>query len=43
MQMTIQKFLPLQSLPPGKYTLRMKVTDKIRNQVLTPVADFTVT
>jgi len=42
-QVTIQKFLPLKSLAPGKYTLRMKVTDKIRNQVLTPAADFTVT
>jgi GWxTD domain-containing protein len=42
-QVTIEKFLPLKSLAPGKYTLRMKVTDKIRNQVLTPVADFTVT
>jgi GWxTD domain-containing protein len=42
-QMTIVKALPLKSLPPGKYTLRMKVTDKIRNQVLTPTADFTVT
>jgi GWxTD domain-containing protein len=42
-QVTIEKFLPLQSLAPGKYTLRMKVTDRIRNQVLTPAADFTVT
>ena len=42
-QVTIEKFLPLKTLAPGKYTLRMKVTDKIRNQVLTPVADFTVT
>jgi GWxTD domain-containing protein len=42
-QMTIQKFLPLKTLAPGKYTIRMKVTDKIRNQVLTPTADFTVT
>ena len=42
-QMTIQQFLPLKTLAPGKYTLRMKVTDKIRHQVLTPTADFTVT
>jgi GWxTD domain-containing protein len=42
-QMTIEKFLPLKGLAPGKYTLRMKVTDKIRNQTLTPTAEFTVT
>jgi GWxTD domain-containing protein len=42
-QMTIEKFLPLKGLAPGKYTLRMKVTDKIRNQTLTPSAEFTVT
>jgi hypothetical protein len=42
-QMTIEKFLPLKGLAPGKYTLRMKVTDRIRNQVLTPTAEFTVT
>ena len=42
-QMTIEKFLPLKTLAPGKYTLRMKVTDKIRNQTLTPTAEFTVT
>jgi len=42
-QLTIEKFLPLNSLAPGKYTLKMRVTDKIRKQVLTPQADFTVT
>jgi GWxTD domain-containing protein len=42
-QVTIEKFLPLKNLAPGKYTLRMKVTDKVRNQVITPTADFTVT
>ena len=41
-QVTIEKVLPLQSLEPGKYTLRMKVTDKNRNQTLTQAAAFTV-
>jgi len=42
-QMTIERFLPLKSLLPGQYTLRMKITDKNRNQTLTPSARFTVT
>jgi len=42
-QVTIEKLLPLQSLKPGQYTLKMKVTDKNRNQTLTPSATFTVT
>ncbi len=41
-QTTIEKILPLQNLEPGDYTLRMKVTDRIRNEVLTPEATFTV-
>jgi GWxTD domain-containing protein len=41
-QVTIEKLLPLASLTPGQYTLRMKVTDRLRNQVLTPSATFTV-
>jgi hypothetical protein len=41
-QVTIEKVLPLQTLEPGKYTLRMKVTDKNRNQTLTQAAAFTV-
>ena len=39
---TVEKILPLKNLQPGSYELRMKVTDKIRNQVLTPSAQFTV-
>jgi len=39
----IEKLLPLQSLEPGQYTLKMKVMDKKRNQTLTPSATFTVT
>ena len=42
-QMVIEKLLPLQSMEPGQYTLRMKVIDKKRNQTLTPSATFTVT
>jgi GWxTD domain-containing protein len=42
MQVTVAKLLPLQSLDPGQYTLKMKVTDKASNQVLTPTATFTV-
>ncbi len=40
---TVEKKLPLKSLNPGKYTLRMKATDKLKNQSLTPSAQFTVT
>jgi GWxTD domain-containing protein len=42
-QVTIEKLLPLNTLQPGQYTLKMKVTDKLRNQTLTPTATFTVT
>ena len=39
---TVEKLLPLKTLEPGQYTLRMKVTDKLRNQTITPSATFTV-
>ena len=42
-EVTIEKLLPLKSLEPGQYLLRMKVTDKLRNQTLSPQATFTVT
>jgi GWxTD domain-containing protein len=42
-QYTIEKLLPLQSLDPGEYTLRMKVTDRAANSTLTPTANFRVT
>jgi GWxTD domain-containing protein len=42
-QATIEKLYDLNKLQPGQYTLRLKITDKVRNQVLTPAADFTVT
>jgi hypothetical protein len=41
-QVTIEKILPLKGLPPGQYELKMKVTDKISNQSLTPTSSFTV-
>ena len=41
-QVTIEKLLPLKTLAPGQYELKMKVVDKIRNQTLTPSAKFTV-
>jgi GWxTD domain-containing protein len=42
-QVTVEKLLPLNTLAPGQYTLRLKVTDKNRNQTLTPSVQFTVT
>ena len=41
-QVTVEKLLPLMTLEPGQYTLKMKVMDKNRDQVLTPTANFTV-
>ncbi|MCP5116458.1 MAG: GWxTD domain-containing protein [bacterium] len=41
-QTIVEKVLPLQSLEPGEYTLRMKVTDTVRGETLTPEATFTV-
>jgi GWxTD domain-containing protein len=41
-QVTVEKLLPLKSFAPGSYTLRMKATDKTKNQTLTPIATFTV-
>lgn len=40
---TVEKKFPLKSLPPGRYTLKMKVDDKLKNQTLSPSAQFTVT
>jgi hypothetical protein len=41
-QMTIEKLLPLKSLEPGKYVLKLKVTDKLRNQSLTQTSQFSI-
>lgn len=40
---TIEKLLPLQNFAPGKYTLKLKATDKLSNQSLTQTASFNVT
>jgi hypothetical protein len=42
-QLIVEKLLPLNSLEPGQYVLKMKVMDKKRNQTVTPTATFTVT
>jgi GWxTD domain-containing protein len=39
---TVEKKFPLKSLPPGRYTLKMKVEDKLNNQTLTPTTQFTI-
>jgi len=36
-QVTIEKLLPLANLQPGRYTLKMRITDRIGNRTLTPV------
>lgn len=41
-QVTIEKLLPLKSLDPGQYTLKMKVTDRLRNETLNQDATFSV-
>jgi hypothetical protein len=40
---TVEKKLPLHTLAPGKYTLKLKVVDKLKNQTITPSAGFVVT
>jgi GWxTD domain-containing protein len=42
-QVTVEKFLRLERFAPGQYTIRLKITDKNRKQVLTRSAQFTVT
>jgi 5-hydroxyisourate hydrolase-like protein (transthyretin family) len=42
-QVTVEKLLPLRSFAPGRYLLRLKVNDKIRNQSLTQSAEFSIT
>jgi GWxTD domain-containing protein len=41
-QYTIEKKMPLRSLQPGKYTVQIKVTDKIKNQTCSPTASFEI-
>jgi GWxTD domain-containing protein len=41
-QVNIEKLLPLASLAPGKYTMKVTVTDTISKKSVSPSADFTV-
>ena len=41
-QITLEKQMPLSVLQPGKYTMQIKVTDKINKQTLSPSATFEV-
>ena len=41
-QVTIERFLPLATLTPGKYTLEVDATDTLSNQTISRTADFTV-
>src|SRR5229473_2279717 len=41
-QVTIERFLPLAALPPGKYTLEVNATDAHSNQTISRTANFTV-
>jgi GWxTD domain-containing protein len=41
-QVAIEKLLPLRTLGPGSYIVKLKVTDRITGQTITPTANFTV-
>jgi hypothetical protein len=41
-QITIERWLPLATLAPGKYTLVVNATDTLSNQTISRTADFTV-
>ena len=41
-QVTIERWLPLASLAPGKYTIEINATDGISNQTISKTAEFTV-
>jgi GWxTD domain-containing protein len=41
-QVTIERFLPLATLTPGKYTLEVSATDALSNQTILRTAEFTV-
>jgi GWxTD domain-containing protein len=41
-QVTIERWLPLSSLTPGKYTIEIQATDGIANQSISKSAEFTV-
>ncbi len=41
-RVVVEKLIPLASFAPGSYTLKLRVTDRIRNQTISPSAAFTV-
>jgi hypothetical protein len=41
-QIVVEQMLPLQTLEPGQYTLKITATDKKRNQTVTQAASFTI-
>src|SRR5437867_9757859 len=41
-QVTIERLLPLATLPPGKYKIEVNATDKLSNQTISRSAEFTV-
>jgi predicted phage tail protein len=41
-QVTIERLLPLATLPPGKYNLEVNATDTLSNQTISRSAEFTV-
>ena len=41
-QVVVEKQMPLASLDPGRYTLKITVTDKITKQSISPTAEFTL-
>lgn len=41
-QVTIEKTLPLKPLPPGDYTMAVKITDAINNKTINKTASFVV-
>jgi GWxTD domain-containing protein len=41
-QFTVQKTMPLNALPPGKYTVQIKVTDNVKKQSVSPSTTFEV-
>jgi GWxTD domain-containing protein len=42
-QVIIEKMLPLSNFEPGTYEIKMKITDHVTNETLTPTATFKVT
>ena len=41
-QITLQKKMELKALPPGKYSVQIKVTDNVKKQTVSPTANFEV-